>query len=238
MHILALETSGTCGKTALLRNDEVLAEAETPLGGRVAKELAPTIATLVRSAGLKIVDIALIGVSIGPGLFTGLRFGVSTAKTLAYALKVPIFGAATFDAIACQAPPRSDGGSLLVIADAYRGQLFSQEFQLHSGSWRATGVVEISQVDRWLEKLDRSVSVTGPFVERLSGRLPEYALPVRAELRDPKAAAIGRLARNALLAGVCHDPMQLAPLYVRPSAAEEKALLTGNGPAPRQTSTA
>ena len=80
-------------------------------GRRHAELLAPAIETLTRMAGIGIATVGRVAVDIGPGLFTGLRVGVATAKALAAALDIPIVGCSSLDAARLPPPPRRAGWS-------------------------------------------------------------------------------------------------------------------------------
>ncbi|HWC91080.1 MAG TPA: tRNA (adenosine(37)-N6)-threonylcarbamoyltransferase complex dimerization subunit type 1 TsaB, partial [Pirellulales bacterium] len=102
--VLALETSGLSGSVALLDAGRPLAELPLPVGQRSAQSLVPTIDALVRQLDWRLEQIGLVAVTSGPGSFTSLRIGVSTAKCLAYAWGAEIQGVSTLEVIARQAP--------------------------------------------------------------------------------------------------------------------------------------
>jgi len=85
VRILALETSDTAGSAALLDGERLLAEKLLAQGQRSARALAPAVRELLTDAGWQPKDVELVAVTVGPGSFTGLRVGVTTAKAFAYA---------------------------------------------------------------------------------------------------------------------------------------------------------
>src|SRR5215813_11089947 len=108
MRILAIETSGRHGSIATLCGE---AEALSVVGQtmlnaeqRTAQALAPALRSLLSEAGWRPDSVELVAVAVGPGSFTGLRIGVTTAKTLAYAVGCQAIGVHTLLAIAAQAP--------------------------------------------------------------------------------------------------------------------------------------
>src|SRR5688572_22548430 len=103
--LLAIETTTFTGSIALLDEDRIVAEARLPDELRSAQSLAPAIQTLLSHAGWPVNSLNLIAVAQGPGSFTGLRVGVTTAKTLAYALEAEVLGVDTLDVVAAQAQP-------------------------------------------------------------------------------------------------------------------------------------
>src|SRR5262249_41581863 len=125
MRILALETTGQSGSIALLQDETIVREATLPQTERSAKSLAPAIQRILSESRWKAREIELITVATGPGSFTGLRIGVTTAKTLAYAIGAQVIGVNTLQAIAAQAP--SETYRLWAIVDAQRQQVFAGE---------------------------------------------------------------------------------------------------------------
>src|SRR4030042_1800262 len=110
MLILAVETSTSAGSLALMdaplagkdseAEGKCLAEHTLNLPGTHSEKLMPAIDNLLREASLSLREIGGIALALGPGSFTALRIGVSTVKGLAYALRVPVVGVPTLDALA------------------------------------------------------------------------------------------------------------------------------------------
>src|SRR5205085_12703284 len=100
MLVLALETSELAGSVALLNGDQVVQHVALDPTRRSAKWLAPAIDQILENAGRTPRDLQLIAVTTGPGSFTVLCVGVTTAKTFAYAVGCPVTGVNTLIAIA------------------------------------------------------------------------------------------------------------------------------------------
>jgi len=105
MLTLAIDTSEEICSLALGRDSQLLCEYHYYAKMRLLRTLVPSIERLLQEAGCAQNEIDGIVVCLGPGSFTGLRIGVTTAKSLAYALDVPIVGVGTLDAIARSAAP-------------------------------------------------------------------------------------------------------------------------------------
>ncbi|HND53593.1 MAG TPA: tRNA (adenosine(37)-N6)-threonylcarbamoyltransferase complex dimerization subunit type 1 TsaB, partial [Pirellulaceae bacterium] len=211
---------------------------------RTARGLAPAIRQLLEQVGWRPADLQLIAVTRGPGSFTGLRVGVTTAKTMAYALKIDVIGVDTLAVIASQAATEAPTGlttivaenaptvaatpaRLSVVLDAQRDQLFVADFALDArGQWQATSGSRIVDNSEWLARLagDAPPAVSGPGLEKLLSRLPAGCRVVDRELWTPWAASVARVALRDAVAGRRDDLWALAPDYYRPSAAEEKFL--------------
>jgi tRNA threonylcarbamoyladenosine biosynthesis protein TsaB len=229
MRILALETSGNSGSVAALEGDRLIADAVLPPEQRSAQALAPAIDALLARVDWQPRQIELVAVTSGPGSFTGLRIGVSTAKALAYAAETQIIGVNTLEAIAHQVPAEvacagnSPSGSISVVIDAQRMQLFVATF-CHSPAGRIEYQSPTAVVDHqgWLAGLKTGDLVTGPGLKRWADRLPAGVIAVEPGLWWPTAAAVGRLGYEQFTAGRRDDVFQLVPQYFRRTAAEEQ----------------
>src|SRR4051812_3038416 len=113
---LILETSGRVGEVGLARGGQIVHSARLDESRRRARDLSATIRDVLARESLTVGQLKAILVSIGPGGYTGLRVGLTTAKTLAYAANVPIVAVPTFQGIAEQAPAEAE--RLWVIGDA------------------------------------------------------------------------------------------------------------------------
>lgn len=223
LRILALETTGLSGSVAALVGERVLAERELAPGSRSAQSLAPGIAALLREVGWKPREVELIAVTVGPGSFTGLRVGVTTAKTLAYATGANVMGIDTLAAIAAQSPPQV--ASVWPALDAQRGELFVAQWQRDAADasvWRETTAPRIVDGATWIASLSRGTVISGPGVRRWREQVPPGVEVVGEEHWQPRAAPVGQLAWRKFQAGQREDLWSLAPNYLRASAAEEK----------------
>jgi tRNA threonylcarbamoyladenosine biosynthesis protein TsaB len=226
MRVLAIETSGRHGSAAILEGgrDAARLVGQTTLGTsqRTAQALAPAINDLLVSAGWPAASIELVAVAVGPGSFTGLRIGVTTAKTFAYAVGAKVVAVSTLAVLASQVPPT--GGPLWAVVDAQRQELFAAKFGCAaSGRWEMVGQTSIVPQDRWFDQLAAGDQVTGPALRRLGDRLPSEVAAAPEEFWQPTAAAVGQLGWRAYGDGQRDDLLKLVPIYYRPSAAEEKA---------------
>jgi tRNA threonylcarbamoyladenosine biosynthesis protein TsaB len=232
VRILAIETASPGGSVALLAGDQLAGRIALDPAVGSARTLAPAIQRLLNDAGIRAEELKLIAVCTGPGSFTGLRIGITTAKTLAYALGCQVLGVDTLDAIAAQVPRPDDGehsGELHAVIDAQRRELFVGKFGLipeaaaAASAWRRRGETEVLAAEQWLSQLAPGTIVTGPGLNRLADRLPPQVVVMPQEHWAPDAATVGRLAYTAWQAGRRDDLFKLAPTYIRPSYADEKA---------------
>jgi tRNA threonylcarbamoyladenosine biosynthesis protein TsaB len=221
LRILALETSGTTGSVAALDRSQVLAESTLPAGQRSAQSLAPAMRDLLVQAGWQPRDVQLVAVAIGPGSFTGLRVGVTTAKTFAYAVGADLIGVNTLEAIAWQAP--AEIARVATAIDAQRGEVFAANYiRQADGRLELCGQQCILENDAWLAQLETGWYAIGPAVVKLAPKMAASVNVAPAALGMPMASTVGRIAALRHTAGVRDDIWKLVPTYLRRSAAEEK----------------
>jgi tRNA threonylcarbamoyladenosine biosynthesis protein TsaB len=228
MRILAIETSGRLGSLALLESLEgqarVIAERGTPDGERTAQSLLPSLQDLLREHNWRPTDVELVCVSTGPGSFTGLRIGIVTAKTFAYATGAKLVGVHTLAAIA----EGADGNSprLWTVLDAQRQELFVASFTAGQDlAAEEAPATQILTVDAWLKLLAAGDAIAGPPLAKLKASLPSNVTLIDGAASHPMAAAVGRLGARLYERGIQTTPLELVPHYYRKSAAEEKSPL-------------
>lgn len=222
MCTLAIETSSLYGSVALLDADDG-GQATTELllrqDQRSAQSLAPAIQQVLQQAQRQLRDVTLIAVTAGPGSFTGLRVGVTTAKTLAYACQAEVLGVNTLEAIAKQAPLES--GLVTAVIDAQRQQLFAATYQKDGETLVETVPTQIVDVDDWENSLAEGRHVTGSGLRRIQLQRSDL-LQVDESHWAPLASTVGRLAIDKFSQGERTTCWEMLPQYFRKSAAEEK----------------
>lgn len=225
MYTLALETTDPIGSVALFRDSQCLNWRWLPADRRSAQTLAPAIRELLRDCHVRPQEIGLVGVAIGPGSFTGIRIGLVTAKTFAYAVEADIIGIDTLEAVA--AGVLSDVPRVAVMADAQRGDIVGKLFERQAGGIRLAAETSRPQKPlEWLRTLPASndLVVAGPGALRFQELLAAQGYRLVPEERcRPRALDVGRLARMYYDLGRRDDLWKLMPRYFRPSYAEEKA---------------
>ncbi len=224
MPILALETSTLVSSVALGTVDTLLGEITLQTKKTHSELLMPHIDKLLRMAGIKKTELKAVAVSIGPGSFTGLRIGLATAKTLAYALQIPIVGVPSLAALAygCSVP----GVILAPMLDAQKGNVYQAVFQWQNGELqelRATRVVDIQEALEDLTQYDLPVLVMGEAAVLHSEKIQKVGKNL--ELAKPhliiqRAASVVGLGHTLLKQGNVEDVMTLEPVYIRRSEAE------------------
>ena len=216
MRVLALETSQRQASLATLDAQGSVLQAMTLTPEqRTAQALLPAVHDLLTRCGWHPRELDLICTSTGPGSFTGLRIGVTTAKTLAFATGAKLVGVKTMAVMAARAGAAQN--RLWTLLDAQRQELFAACFTENQ-----PGETQILPIDSWLHQLRPGDTVSGPPLKKLADRLPAGVTATSAETWAPRAEEVGQLGIGALQCGEVIDPMQLVPDYFRRSAAEEK----------------
>jgi tRNA threonylcarbamoyladenosine biosynthesis protein TsaB len=223
MRILAIETSGHGGMLAALEGadsgTQLLREVRLE-GGRTAQVLAPTLEKLLAEVGWPPRAVELVAVANGPGSFTGLRIGVTTAKTFAYAAGAQIQAVDTLDVLAAQTPWAN--AKLWTILDAQRQELFVARFGLRDGHTVRELETHIVPQAGWVESLHMGERVTGPALAKLRTPLPPNVIALPESYWQPTAAGVGEVAWREYQSGKRDDLWEVVPNYFRLSAAEEK----------------
>jgi len=222
MHVLAFDTATDVVSVAVGRNGEPLAAVQLAAGREHAERLAPAIAMLCDDAGVSLDHLAAIAVGIGPGRFTGLRVGVTTAKVMAQALAIPVVGIGSLDLIA--SPLRHARRQVVAVIDARRKEVFWARYRPVPG-----GLVRVTEdavdpprdVVAELEADGAEVLLAGDGVERYRD---EFASLDHVELAGPSHAAPSALALLELAHGRLEReefvaPHELSPRYLRESDA-------------------
>jgi len=222
MRILALETTDTAGSVAALTDGNPLLEITLGQAQRSAQSLAPAMHALFQRVGWLPRDVQLVAVSVGPGSFTGLRIGITTAKVFAYAVGADILGINTMEVIAAAAPENTTMVSAAM--DAQRGEVVAQSFARGSAGWfEPLGSQELIAAETWLTReVPADAVLSGPALLKLANRLPPGVNVLDQSCWRPRATQVGRLAARDHALGRRDDLWKLVPHYSRRSAAEEK----------------
>jgi tRNA threonylcarbamoyladenosine biosynthesis protein TsaB len=220
-NLLAIDTSTPRGALALATADGAVRVATPDPSQRHGRNLVPAIRDLLRAAGLAPADLDGFAVGLGPGSYTGLRIGLTAAKTLAYATGKPLVGLDSLEVIAANAP--AEALRVSVIADAQRGDVYAADFARAepSAPLVRTLPTRVEPLSAWSDRLTSPTYVLGPVVERLAGSMPGTALLGPPELHRPIAENLMQVAVGVWAAGRRDPPWFLEPVYLRRSAAEE-----------------
>ena len=222
MLVLAIDTATPRVAVAIGDNGRVRGEITLAGERRHAEQLAPAIAYLCEQTGVRLEQLAALAVGVGPGLFTGLRVGVTTAKVMAQALRVPVVAVPSLDLVAY--PLRHARRLVAVVVDARRREVFYARYRPVPGGVQrvsdyavgpaadivaelAAGAEEVLLAGNGVDPYQRDFAT----LERAERAGPEFEAPSAAALVE---LATGRIEREEFAA-----PWDVAPLYLRASDA-------------------
>jgi tRNA threonylcarbamoyladenosine biosynthesis protein TsaB len=209
---LGIETSTSQASAALVEAGRVVAHRAHLRPKQSAEQLLPMIAELLAEAGWSRTALDRIGVSVGPGSFTGLRVGIACAQGLALGLGLPLLGVTSLQAMA-RAVPDSILGLRCALLDARRGEVFAAAHD--AGPWAAERLAPLAlPIERARETLLATLGEPLVWIGSglsLLGAEPSFS---SAATNEPSAGAVGQLAEE--LDPALHPAV---PVYVRDAGA-------------------
>ena len=198
--LLAFDTATPYVTVALHDGDEAVAERGSPQRMKHGEQLAPLIERVMSDAGIVRQDLTAVAVGVGPGPYTGLRVGLVTARTLAFALQLPVYGVCSLDVLAVEAAHGPDpiGADFVVATDARRREVYLASYD--DQGRRLDGPEVLRPAD----------AATGLPVVGEGAVLYPDALPDGRKPDRPSAGWLARAVAEEL--AELHDP---EPMYLR-----------------------
>jgi tRNA threonylcarbamoyladenosine biosynthesis protein TsaB len=223
MLLLAIDTATPRLSVAIGDDGRVSGEVRLDSRRRHAEQLAPAIHYLCDQTQVALSQLAAVAVGVGPGLFTGLRVGVTTAKVMAQALRIPVVAVPSLDLVAY--PLRHAGRPIAVVLDARRHEVFSARYLPVPGGVQRISDYVVGPVADLVADLaadGREVLLAGDGVERYRDELAtiERADPAGPHWDAPSATALVELATGRVEREEFTSPWEVTPLYLRASDAE------------------
>jgi tRNA threonylcarbamoyladenosine biosynthesis protein TsaB len=222
MNLLAIDTATEICGVALVEDGKVTGELILDGGTTHTRTVMQAVQALLSVHNRKPSDIDCLGVTRGPGSFTGLRIGISTVKGLAVAMGRPLVSVSSLEVIAHQAP----AGTPLVcsVLDARRQEVYWSLYRRFGDKWTAEGVEHVGRADDIAAHIDDECTFIGNGV-------PLYRDVIEGHLRQPGVFVAGRnnAIRPSVLARLCWCQYKkgkgnavgtFAPVYLRKSDAE------------------
>ncbi|MDW2879531.1 MULTISPECIES: tRNA (adenosine(37)-N6)-threonylcarbamoyltransferase complex dimerization subunit type 1 TsaB [Bacillaceae] len=232
MKVLAIDTSNYVLGIAVIDDEKVIGEYITNLKKNHSVRIMPAIETLLRDCDLTAADIEKVVVAQGPGSYTGVRIGVTIAKTLAWSLQVPLTGVSSL-AVSAASAGRYFEGLVSPLTDARRGQVYTGLYRYEKGN--LVNVVEdqlLLSAD-WAERLkqyDQPVLFTGNDVplhkEVIAKTLGDQARFAGLTDYNPRPSELALLGKDK----ESTDVHTFVPNYIRLAEAEAKWLESKNKP--------
>lgn len=220
MKILGIDTAlGACS-VALLDGDHVVGHAHEKMQRGHAEALAPMAEAVMRQSGIALSAVQRLAVTTGPGTFTGQRVGLAFARAMALALKIPIVGVTTLDAIAAQALSEDHFDWAVAISDAKRGEVYLGARASSGKTLLPASLVgheaAAEQVLEMLPSYGSNLVLAGTGADLLRSLLESEGGNLNpAKVQQPDAIFVARL--GAALPAPDSPPR---PLYLRPPDAK------------------
>ena len=222
MNILAVDTAGKSAAVAILRDDTLLYEAQCNNGLTHSETLLPMIDTALKACGLTVDDLDVLGVTNGPGSFTGLRIGLAVVKGLALPKQIPCAGVSTMAALAYGL---SGEGTVIGAQDARRGQVYWGAFDLASHDRLTPDAAEpVTALENFVQSCKKPLFFVGDgatLCYNTYKSVPGVAA-VPQPLQVLRGAGVALASKAMWEKGECVPPAALLPDYHRLSQAERE----------------
>lgn len=232
MIILGIETATSRVGCAVGGAEGVIGEFHTSRPRRHAEILAPAIEFVTRQAQIALSEVSVVAVDHGPGLFTGLRVGVATAKAVAQALRVPVIGISSLDLLAH--PLRHAACTIVPAVDARRGEVYWASYRHVPGGIQRLTPYRVCRPDELAAELQATGEeclVVGDGALRYAdviGRDRHVTIGTSSEAYPPLASLV-TLAHARALREEFVQPSELEVLYLRRPDAEPSAQTRDHG---------
>ncbi len=223
MRALAIETSGRIGSVALVDGGIVLGEDQFAHGLQHAAHLVPMIDRLIKSNQWSPSDIDEVYVSVGPGSFTGLRIGITLAKTFAFGGRAKLVAVPSVRVLVENAPAESK--HVIIVLDAKRDQIFTARFERSASDWIEREAARLDDLPSMLLRSPKPVHLIGegiPYHEKFLVKGDPSVVVTPQECWRARASAVAKIGAELSREGRFADPYLLQPIYIRRPEAEEK----------------
>jgi len=223
MLIIGIDTATAQVSVAVGGHEGVLASTQSLRGKQHAEVLTPAIEFTCRQARIELNEISVVAVDLGPGLFTGLRVGVASAKAMAHALNVPMIGVSSLDLLAF--PVRFTSRLIVATIDARRGELFYAFYRQVPGGVQRISPHQVGSPDDLASEIlavGEECLLVGDGAQRyreVFEGLKKIEI-VEEGFAHPSASSLVMLAHAQALREQWVKPWDLQPLYLRKPDAE------------------
>lgn len=223
MKVLALETATLAGSIAIVDDVEgLIGEVKVSVKIAHSERLMPSIEWLLKASGISIKEIDVFAVSIGPGSFTGLRIGLSTAKGFAFATGKPVVPVRTLDAFARTMPfcPHL----ICPMLDARKNEVYAAFYRWDNDVCTKIMPETSIKPDELLNDTRGPVVFMGEgaklYKNVISDLLKTKAIFAPLSHMSPSASTVAEIAIEMIKQGMAADPVSLTPYYIRKCEAE------------------
>ncbi len=225
MNILGLDTSTMMTTCAVMNEEKLLGEYSLNQDMTHSEKLVPMIKEVLDNLNMKVKDIDLYGVGIGPGSFTGLRIGAATMKSFAHLFDKPIVGVSSIEALAYNLPYNE---LVVPMIDARRNRVYTGIYTWEDGILKELMAPDVLSIDELMAKLinfdevvfnGNGILLYGDRLRNTLGKRVRLATIGQSMCR---ATSICELARLRYDRGQVDNYFTLAPEYLRESQAQRE----------------
>ena len=218
MLILGVETATQQVGVAIGGHEGVLASFHCSRDRRHAETLAPAIQFVCEQARIELAEIGAVAVDVGPGLFTGLRVGLATAKSIAHARRIPMLGISSLDLAAF--PARFSDRLVVSMIDARRGEVFYATYRRVPGGIQRVSEPLVDHPDDVADQLmalGEDCLLVGDGAQRYAERFGAVrGVEIGEEgFRHPTANSLVELAHARALREEVVTAGEIEPMYLR-----------------------
>ena len=215
MNILGIETATRSVSVAVIFDGKIVAETIRESPQSFSETLLPQVEGVIKFADA-FNHLDAVAVSLGAGSFTGLRIGLATAKAVAYAWNLKIIGVPTLQALAYNFP----SAKVLPLIDAQKNRAYCQLFEKNV-PLSDLEVKPIAEAVTDAGQLDGEIFLCGDVLHKIKVPLPPNVKLAPPNLQLPRASSVALCGADLIAAGKVDNVMNLEPLYIRRSEAEE-----------------
>ena len=244
MKVLGIDTSTALLSAAVLDHGRLAAECaresvqtkdRRPGRSNHAEGLIPLIEEVLGRAAMDFSSLSLLGVAVGPGSFTGLRIGISTAKGLVYGSDTPMVGVGTLEAAAYRVPAGDGTTFICPLMDARKGEVYAALYRRTATAFECLMEGSVAAPEPWVRQADALASGPCVFVgsgARAYAELIARCTGGRARITDgaefpTTASAVARIAEERFRAAPETAAEALTPHYIR---SPDAVVSAGRGP--------
>lgn len=225
MNTLTIDTSNQIMGVAIMKDHEISGEMATHLAKNQTSRLMPAIQYLMGTLDMDPSELDQIVVAQGPGSFTGVRIGLTTAKTMAWSLDIPVIGVSSLESLAYQG--YFSQSYLCPFFDARRGNVYTALYRTENNQLKTVYEEENLSMEKWLDKvsdLDKEIVFLSPnltaFEQLIIDKLGDQAIIPEGPFHTVRPSHLALAAMNK----EASNTHALTPNYLRLAEAESKWL--------------
>ncbi len=222
IRLLSIDTATQACSVAVSQGNDLIVESTIVVRQTHSNHLLGMIRDALHMAGFEVGDLDGIVVAQGPGSFTGLRIGISTAKGLATAHNIPLYGISYLECLAWQSCLIN--GAVCAMMDARRGEIYFALYQFEQSAIKTLVADSVGSFSELLEKIDRPCLFIGNGVSLYQNNIISQLGETAAFAPDfnhvLKAGTMQFVARRKMATGFHGFQVNLIPTYIRKSDAQ------------------